>query len=518
MDFTRLARTVFTEKVKEARSWKGQEAVLQSRLLTRLLTRAKDTKFGRENRFSGILASSKSGSAGANYALTVPLRGYEAFRDDIMRMIHGEKDILWPGLCRNFAQSSGTTGGRSKYLPVTEDGLKENHYKGASYSVAFYLASNPSSRLFSGKGLILGGSFANEVVEMQKGVEVGDLSATLIERVNPLVNMFRIPDKKTALLADWQTKLPLIAEKASRCNVTNISGVPSWMMRVLLKVLEIKNAALIKDVWPNLEVFFHGGISFAPYREEYRRLCAGLDMHFSEVYNASEGYFACSDRPASMEGSEDGNEAFTHMLLLPDVGVYYEFLPLGADIPVGIADIKPGKIYELIVTTVNGLWRYRLGDTIKVEGIDPVRISVAGRTKSFINAFGEELMENNAETALAEACRLTGASIHDYTVAPVYAHGRDKGRHQWLIEWKKAPASVGEFVSLLDANLRKVNSDYDAKRSHDIFLDIPEVVSVPRGTFHRWLSTSGSGKLGGQRKVPRLSNDRSIADAILHAL
>lgn len=507
MSLTSIARTVFNGKVKEVDSWSGREAAIQQALLARMLRRAKDTAFGKANGFSDLLHTNGRDLPAA-YSAAVPLRSYEDFRSDVMRMIEGERDVLWPGLCNHFAQSSGTTGGRSKYLPITEEGLQKNHYKGASYSVALYLASNPASKMFSGKGLILGGSFATEVVKMRKGVVVGDLSATLIDRVNPFVNFFRVPDKPTALLADWQEKLPLIAEKASKANITNLSGVPSWMMRVLLKVLEIKDAVTLKDVWPNLEVFFHGGISFAPYREEYNRLCEGLDMHWSEVYNASEGYFAVQDLRAAAQGAVGMN-------LLVDTGVFYEFLPLGSESPVAIDDLQPGKVYELIVSTINGLWRYRIGDTVRIESLHPLRISIAGRTKSFINAFGEELMEDNAEKALAEACRETGAAIHNYTVAPVYAHGQEKGRHQWLIEWKEKPQSKEEFAEKLDGHLRRLNSDYDAKRSHDIFLDMPEVVDVKTGTFEEWLSKSGSGKLGGQRKIPRLSNDRQIADAIL---
>ena len=506
MDFTRLARVAFAPKVRQVASWKGHEADFQQNLLATMLKKASDTHFGRTNGFNYILKSADGFDEDLPqiFAENVPLRSYEDFRDDVMRMIRGEKDILWPGLCRNFAQSSGTTGGRSKYIPITEDGLKNNHYKGASFSVALYLHSHPQSRMFSGKGLILGGSFATEVVEMHKGVVIGDLSASLIERINPLVNHFRVPDKHTALMEDWQQKLPLIAKKAAEANITNISGVPSWMMQVLLKVLDLKKASSLKEVWPSLEVFFHGGISFAPYRKEYQKLCEGLDMHWSEVYNASEGYFAVDD-----------NSGHPGMILLVDAGIYFEFLPLGSETPVKISDLVPGKVYELIVSTINGLWRYRIGDTVRIESSDPLRISVAGRTKSFINAFGEELMEDNAEKAVAEACNSTGASILNYTVAPVYAHGKTKGRHQWIIEWKNPPASLEQFTALLDSALRKLNSDYDAKRGHDIFLDLPDVRRVDKGTFDRWLTTYGSGKLGGQRKVPRLSNTRDIADEIL---
>lgn len=507
---TKIARLAFAGNIKEVNSWNGREGEFQQRQLASMLSKARDTKFGKANGFTDILNRAKTSgidSLASAYAETTPLRNYEDFREDVMRMVEGEKDVLWPGLCRNFAQSSGTTGGRSKYIPITEDGLKYNHYKGATYSVALYLNSNPSSRMFSGKGLILGGSFATEVVKMRKGVVVGDLSATLIERINPLINFFRVPDKRTALLEDWQEKLPLIARKAADARITNISGVPSWMMQVLLKVLEIKGASSLKEVWPGLEVFFHGGISFAPYREEYNRICQGLDMHWSEVYNASEGYFAISD-----------NSGQPGMTLLVNSGVYYEFLPLGSETTVSIDKLEKGKVYELVVSTINGLWRYRIGDTVRIESVAPLKISIAGRTKSFINAFGEELMEDNAEKALAKACAETKASIHNYTVAPVYAQGTRKGKHQWLIEWIQQPSSIETFTEILDRELRSLNSDYDAKRSHDIFLDAPLITTLPAETFHRWLTTFGSGKLGGQRKVPRLNNTRDIADAILNSL
>ena len=504
MDLTPAARLIFRKKVEDVASWKGREKQVQADMLETLLRKAMHTEFGKKNGFEELLQRTLTDQLPDFYRRYVPLREYEDFRQDVMRMIEGEKDILWPGMCHNFAQSSGTTGGRSKYIPVTGEALRKNHYKGASYSVALYLNSNPQSRMFAGKGLVLGGSFANNLIKVRKGTSIGDLSATLIQRIYPLANMFRVPDKHTALLEDWEVKLPLLARKAAEADITNISGVPSWMMRVILKVLEIKQASSLKEVWPNLEVFFHGGISFEPSREEYKALCKGLDMHWSEVYNASEGYFAVSD-----------NSGEKGMILLVDAGVYYEFLPLGSSDTLTIEEVTPGKIYELVISAVNGLWRYRTGDTVRVESLDPMRITVAGRTKSFINAFGEELMEDNAERALAEACRLAECSIHNYTVAPIYAHGEDRGRHQWIIEWKKKPLNVEEFAEILDRNLRLLNSDYDAKRSHDIFLDGPEVVSVDHGTFDRWLAGNGSGKLGGQRKVPRLSNNRDIADKLI---
>lgn len=504
MNLTGISKLIFSRRAREVASWEGREAEFQNKVLSRLIEKGRHTLFGRENGFEDILAADSHADMARLYRETVPLRSYEDFRPLVMRMVEGEKDILWPGTCDHFAQSSGTTGGRSKYIPITDEGLRDNHYKGAACSVALYLRSNPASRMFAGKGLVLGGSFATEVKTMRKGVVIGDLSATLIERINPLANMFRVPDKKTALLPDWQDKLPQLAMKAAHADITNISGVPSWMMQVLLKVVELRGCDNLAQVWPHLEVFFHGGISFEPYREEYELLCRGLDMHWSEVYNASEGYFGVSD-----------NTGARGMILLADAGVYYEFLPLGETETIGIDQLEEGKVYELVVSTINGLWRYRIGDTVRIESLRPLRISVAGRTKSFINAFGEELMEDNAERALAAACSGSGASIHNYTVAPVYAHGHDKGRHQWIIEWKRLPADIGLFTKLLDDNLRQLNSDYDAKRSHDIFLDAPLVTSVKRSSFEKWLRTRGSGRLGGQRKIPRLSNDREIADAIL---
>ena len=501
MDLTGIARIIFNARNREIASWKGNEHDFQLKLLHRLLKTATNTRVGQYFDFKAILNSPDIAAA---FRDAIPVHDYEAFRSYIEMMMRGEKNVLWPGKCNYFAQSSGTTGGRSKYIPVTDDGLKQNHYKGASISVALYLAENPDSHMFAGKGLVLGGSFATEFDSHRKDARIGDLSATLIDRINPFANLFRVPDKKTALLEDWADKLPLLAKKAADSNITNLSGVPSWMMRVLLKVLEIKNADSLKEVWPNLEVFFHGGISFAPYKEEYDRLCEGLDMHWIEVYNASEGYFATGDTTRNRG-----------MLLLADAGVYFEFLPLGSDIAVGIDDLKIGKVYELVVTTCNGLWRYQTGDTVKLESVDPVRISIAGRTKSFINAFGEELMEENANHALAEACRLTGSAVANYCAGPLYAHGRQRGRHQWIIEWSTPPESLEKFAEILDRELRKVNSDYDAKRGHNLFLDAPELIVAKKGLFDRWLKESGSGKLGGQRKIPRLHNTREIIDRLL---
>lgn len=479
----------------------GDAEEAQRRILRYLVRRARHTVFGRSHSFDKIRSAE-------DFSHAVPLTDYEPIRPQVMRMLAGEPDVLWPGRCRRFAQSSGTSGGKSKYIPVTLDSLRLNHYRGGLFVASAYLRNNLHSRLLGGKALILGGSFANELTDLPPGVRVGDLSATLIAEINPFINLFRTPSKEIALMSDWTKKLPALAEAAMHADVTNISGVPSWFMTVLRTILEMSGASSIHEVWPNLEVFFHGGIAFGPYREQYEAITDTSKMHYMETYNASEGFFALQDDPG------------THaMRLLLNAGIFYEFIPINRlddpDAPVLAAwQLEEGRTYAMVISSSNGLWRYIIGDTVRVESLEPLRISIAGRTNSFINAFGEELMVWNADRALAAACSRTGAAAANYTAAPVYAECGTKGHHQWLIEWATPPACGNEaFADILDAELQKVNSDYQAKRSGDIFLARLELTEVPRGTFDRWLASTG--KLGGQRKIPRLSNDRRVADAIL---
>lgn len=431
-----------------------------------------------------------------------PTVEYEDIRPYVMRMVDGERSVLWPGVTRRFAQSSGTSGGKSKYIPVTDRGLQRVHYRGGTDTVARYLSLYPDSRIMSGKALILGGSFATELRPTDSRVEIGDLSAHLIENINKLAGLVRVPDRSIALMSDWNKKLPSLVEAVSRENVTNLSGVPSWMMTVLKEVLKTTGASTIHEVWPNLEVFFHGGISFEPYRAAYRRLLGDKSMRYLETYNASEGFFGVQ--------FQRGRRA---MLLLMDTDTFYEFIPVNGGEPLPAWEVEPGEVYEMVITNSNGLWRYRLGDTVRIEGTDPLTITIAGRTQHYINAFGEELMVYNADAAVARACAALNASIANYTAAPVYATCGTRGRHEWLVEWVTPPASVDEFARVLDDALRQENSDYDAKRKGDIFLSPLTIVSVERGTFDRWLQTTG--KLGGQRKIPRLCPDRRYADAIL---
>ncbi len=503
IDFTPLVRPYFEKLALRTDRWAVSSEDLQLEQLRKLLRIASDTEIGRRYGFSEM-ASMRNPYG--EYRSRLPEVAYEDIRSKVLRMVNGEKDVLWPGRCRNFALSSGTSGGRSKYIPITEEGLKSNHYQAAKDPVAHYLRQVAQSRLFAGKGFILGGSFASELKAPSRRVRIGDLSATLIDRINPLANLVRIPDKKTALLSDWNRKLPLLVERASEEDVTNISGVPSWFLTVIRKIIEKRGCGKISDVWPNLEVFFHGGISFKPYREEYRRLTDSRKMHFLETYNASEGFFAVQN---------DFNDPA--MLLTVDADVFYEFIPVDGAVrnPRPLWDLEKGRVYEMVVTSSNGLWRYRLGDTVRVENLAPVKITIAGRTKSYINAFGEELMEDNAERAIAMACDATRASIRNYTAAPVYADNGKRGRHQWLVEWESAPSDMHGFSVILDCELQNLNSDYQAKRTHTIFLDPPEILTAPAGLFDRWLSQAGNHKLGGQRKVPRLCNDRRIIEQML---
>ena len=503
IDFTPLVRNRFLKISGRTLTWKDNTEKIQREVLHSLLKNAAVTEYGRKYGFTDILGSSDFYNT---FSEEVPTIYYEDIRDTVLRMVNGEKDILWKGACRDFAQSSGTSGGKSKYIPITPASLKGNHYRGGEDAVAHYLRNYPKSKIFSGKGFILGGSFSNTLGIEGNKVHVGDLSATLINKITPLAELVRVPDKQTALLSDWTQKLPELVAKSSKEYITNISGVPSWFLTVLRNVLEYNKASSLAEVWPGLEVFFHGGISFEPYRDEYLEITKGLDMHFLETYNASEGFFAVQNDPDDKS-----------MLLIMDRDIFYEFIPVADPKakPVPLWEVKPDQTYEMVISSSNGLWRYRLGDTVRVTSVNPVKIRIAGRTGAFINAFGEELMEDNAERAVASACHIHGANIRNYTAAPVYAKGKRKGRHQWLIEWDNPPADVKSFAQTLDIELRKLNSDYDAKRTGNIFLASPDIITARRDLFDDWLKTAGNHKLGGQRKVPRLSNNRDIMNNLI---
>ena len=476
--------------------------VLQRAVLRHLISRARDTEYGREHGF----ATTRSYD---DFVRMNPVNSYEELKGQIDRMRRGEQDVLWPGRVRWYAKSSGTTNDKSKFIPVSSEGLKRIHYAGGRDSVALYLRNNPQSRMFDGRGLILGGSHAPNY--NVKDSLVGDLSAILIENINPLVNLVRVPKKETALLSDFEVKRERIAREAMTKNVTNISGVPSWMLSVLNCMMELTGKTHLEEVWPNLEVFFHGGVAFTPYRKQYEQLITTPRMHYMETYNASEGFFGIQDDPTDKA-----------MLLMLDYGVFYEFLEMGNERNernernegiVPLWGVETGKNYAMLISTSCGLWRYMIGDTVRFTSTNPYKFVISGRTKSFINAFGEELIVDNAEQGLAYACEQTGAEVLEYTAAPVFMDANAKCRHQWLIEFSKSPNDLAQFADLLDRKLQELNSDYEAKRYKEITLQHLEIVEARKGLFNDWLKLRG--KLGGQHKVPRLSNSRENIEQLL---
>ena len=499
MSRTQLISKVFAPRLKQLERMETQSAQVQQEQLNGLLRKAEDTVWGHEHAFDKIKSYEE-------FARRVPVQSYDDIKPYVERMRRGERDVLWPGRVKWFAKSSGTTSDKSKFIPVTRDGLYGMHYKGPQDCVAWYLHTRPDSRFFNGKGLILGGSHAPNY--NQAGTLVGDLSAILIENISPLVNLIRVPDKQTALMADFEQKMDRIARLTMNQRVTNISGVPSWMMAVIRRILELTGKSSLDQVWPELEVFFHGGVSFAPYRETYGELIRGTRMQYRETYNASEGFFGVQDDPADPA-----------MRLMTDYGTFYEFIPLeevGSLTPtvVPLAGIEVGRNYAMLISNRCGLWRYLIGDTVRFTSKDPYKFVITGRTKHFINAFGEELVVENAERGLQAACQATGAQVSEYTAAPVFMDTQARCRHQWLIEFSVMPSSMEEFTHVFDRTLQEVNSDYEAKRHKDVTLQMPEVMVARAGLFHDWLKAKG--KLGGQHKVPRLSNTREYIDELIH--
>lgn len=498
MGLTHIAAHFFSSRQKEIERHAKHADLTQQQALRHLLERAKDTEYGRNHLFG-------STKTYEDFAKNVPVNTYEELKGDIDRMRHGEENVLWPGQVKWYAKSSGTTNDKSKFIPVSNEGLNRIHYQGGKDTVALYLRNNPDSRMFDGKGLILGGSHSPNY-NLHNSL-VGDLSAILIENINPLVNLVRVPKKSTALLQDFEVKRDRIAHETLNKNVTNLSGVPSWMLSVLVRVMELSGKKHLEEVWPNLEVFFHGGIAFTPYRPQYEQLITSPNMHYMETYNASEGFFGIQSDPGDAS-----------MLLMTDYDVFYEFIPMdeyGTEHPtvLPLADVELDKNYAVLISTSCGLWRYIIGDTVKFTSRQPYKFIITGRTKYFINAFGEELIMDNAEKGLAYACEQTGAEIKEYTAAPVYMDSKAKCRHQWLIEFVKTPKDMKKFAHILDKRLQELNSDYEAKRFHDITLQHLEIVVARPDLFNDWLKMKG--KLGGQHKIPRLSNSRKVIEELL---
>ena len=463
-----------------------------------LISSAKDTLWGKDHNFGNI-------DGYQDFASFMSVNSYEELKSYIHQMREGKPDILWPGKVVWFAKSSGTTNDKSKFIPVSKEGQKGIHYKGGTDCVSSYLAIHPKSKIFKGKSLILGGS--HEPNLNTPNSMVGDLSAILIENVPKAVNLTRFPKKKVALLSDFEQKRDQIAEIAMHKNVTNISGVPSWMMAVLTRMMEIAGEKNLDNIWPNLEVFFHGGVAFTPYREQYKKIITNPDMVYMETYNASEGFFGIQ--------TDINDPAMTLMI---DYGVFYEFIPMsefGKPDPkvVPLWGVETGVNYAMVISTTCGLWRYIIGDTVMFTQKNPYKFIITGRTKHFINAFGEELIVDNAEKGLEQACIATGAQVKEYTAAPIFMDDNAKCRHQWLVEFAKEPESVEEFAAILDRSLQAINSDYEAKRYKNITLQPLEIIKAKEGLFDLWLKNKG--KLGGQHKIPRLSNNRTYIDELL---
>ena len=499
MNLTNLVEKIaLSRRQKELDKYANNGLAMQQEVLHYLVEYAKDTEYGRNHLFSTIQSYD-------DFVQNVPVNTYEELKGDIDRMRHGEENILWPGQVKWYAKSSGTTNDKSKFIPVSPEALQHTHYQGPKDVVAFYLQNNPNSHLFEGKSLILGGSHSPNY-NLPDSL-VGDLSAILIENISPLANLVRVPKKSTALLSDFEVKRDRIARETLHKNVTNISGVPSWMLSVLVRVLELSGKQHLEEVWPNLEVFFHGGIAFTPYRKQYEQLITKSDMHYMETYNASEGFFGIQNDPSDPA-----------MLLMLDYGVFYEFIPieeLGTEKPtiVPLSGVKIGQNYAMVISNLCGLWRYEIGDTVQFTSVNPYKFVITGRTKYFINAFGEELIMDNAEKGLAYACSQTGAQVLEYSAAPVYMDNKAKCRHQWLIEFSKAPQDLKAFSEILDTRLQELNSDYEAKRFHDVTLQPLEIIKARPNLFNDWLKSKG--KLGGQHKVPRLSNSRDNLEEML---
>ena len=470
---------------------------VQNELLMSLLSLSKDTEIGKAYDFRTIRTYRE-------FAQRVPVSSYEDYQNLIERSRKGEKNIFWPKPIKWFAKSSGTTDAKSKFIPVSAESLEDCHYAAGKDLLCMYLNNNENSALFNGKNLRLGGS--KELYE-ENGTTFGDLSAILIDNMPFWAEFSSTPGNKVSLMSDWEYKMQAIVNETVNENVTSLAGVPSWMLVLLNNVLENTDNKNILDVWPNLEVYFHGGVSFLPYVDQYKSIIPSKSFKYYEIYNASEGFFAIQDRNHSNE-----------LLLMLDYGIFYEFIPMQThgtltETLVPLSEVKKGGNYAIVITTNAGLWRYKIGDTVMFTSTAPYRIKVTGRTKHFINVFGEELIIENTDKALKIVAKKTKSEIVDYTVAPIFMEGKSKGAHEWIIEFKTPPKDLNYFGELLDNSLKSLNSDYEAKRYNNITLNKPIIHAAKQGLFYKWMKHNN--KLGGQHKVPRLSNSRKFLEELL---
>ncbi len=478
-------------------SWMEHPIDAQNEVLDNLLMHGQYTQFGERFGMSRNWTSEE-------FRKNIPLCTYEDLLPYIDQIKEGQENILWNTPVNWFAKSSGTSGGKSKFIPISEESLENCHFQGAKDVLTMYYNQYPDSELLTGKGLVIGGS--HQVSQLNEDIYYGDLSAVLMQNTPFWGEWIRTPDLSIALMNEWESKIEAMAHATIKENVTSISGVPSWTMVLLNRILEITGKNNISDIWPNLELYMHGGVSFTPYKEAFANI-VGKEIHYLNMYNASEGFFAAQDTPDA-EG----------MLLFLQHGIYYEFIPieeLEKNNPqtISLEEVELGKTYAMVISTNGGLWRYIVGDTVRFTNLRPFRIEVNGRVKGYINAFGEELIVENADRAISHACKITNASIRDYTAGPVYFGSNHAGAHEWIIEFDKLPEDLGSFTQILDKELQNQNSDYEAKRYNNMILNIPIIHPVTKGTFNTWMKKRG--KLGGQHKVPRLANNRIYLDEIL---
>jgi hypothetical protein len=489
---SRLARLRYWQ----IESWMKNPIAAQREVLQDLITHGQYTQIGRKYQFSNLFTIRK-------FKETVPIHSYEDLKPYIDPTLKGENAILWNTPVEWFAKSSGTTSDKSKFIPLSKESIEDNHFQGSKDVLTIYYHAFPDSDLLTGKGLVIGGS--HQVHPIQEGIQYGDLSAVLLQNAPIWSGLIRVPELSIALMDEWESKIEMLAQSTIQESVTSIAGVPTWTLVLLKRILEITGKQTIKEVWPDFELYIHGGVSFTPYREQFKKIIGG-ECNYIEIYNASEGFFAAQDRL-----DEEG------MLLFLDHGIFYEFMPIeeyGKENPktIGLDKVELGKNYAIIISTNGGLWRYLVGDTIQFVTLEPYRIKVSGRLKQYINAFGEEVIADNSDKAIAETCAHFKVVMKEYTAAPIYMSDKGAGAHEWLIEFETAPADMHAFTIELDKNLQAANSDYEAKRHKDIALGLPKITAVKKDCFHEWLKRKG--KLGGQHKVPRLSNERNYLEEI----
>ena len=476
--------------------WVNEPIATQREVLQDLITHGQYTHFGTKYGFSDIFNIRK-------FKETVPIHEYEDLKPYIQMIMDGEESVLWNTPVEWFAKSSGTTSDKSKFIPLTKESIEQNHFQGSKDVLTIFYKEQPDSDLLTGKGLVIGGS--HQVHPIKENIQFGDLSAVLLQNSPIWSSFIRTPELSIALMDEWEEKIEKLAQSTIEEPVSSIAGVPTWTLILLKRILAITGKKNIKEVWPQFELYIHGGVSFTPYKEEFKKII-GPDCKYLEIYNASEGFFAAQDNI-----NEEG------MLLFLDHGIFYEFMPIEEygkthPVTVGLDKVVLGKNYAIVISTNGGLWRYLVGDTIQFVHLAPFRIKVSGRLKQYINAFGEEVIADNTDKAISQACETFGVNIKEYTAAPIYMSDHQSGAHEWLIEFETAPSNLNDFTVCLDKNLQALNSDYEAKRFKDIALGLPKITAVQKGCFHEWLKQKG--KLGGQHKVPRLSNERIFIDEI----